>query len=404
MQVSGYQFPLDPPLHDKSLFLGFPTSWGWGTWARAWKRFDADARGYETLKNDSAARHRFDLDGSYPYFAMLERQLAGDIDSWAIRWHLSVFMHQGLVLYPGRSLVRNIGFDGSGTHGAAGSGFADEAVGNAGAEDWQFPPVALQRDAQARITSFLAHQTAHARSRQLKNLASKWTRTLLANRLVPPSVRAVGNSLLARVTGGTSDAGNQDLDLYWDPKMAAILETWGIGNTWNEIQLLLANLHGKIVDIACGTGKVMTFLDAYPALEVHGFDVSDFLIQKAIDRGIPRERLAVADATKTHYPDNAFDYGYSIGSLEHFTEDGILQFVKETYRISRYASFHQIPISRSGRNEGWMKTHQSFHNNSVDWWLERYRSTYPTVHVLDSAWNDKISVGKWFLCVKEERR
>jgi hypothetical protein len=24
------------------------------------------------------------------------------------------------------------------------------------------------------------------------------------------------------------------------------------------------------------------------------------------------------------------------------------------------------------------------------------------VHVLDSAWNDKISVGKWFVCVKEQ--
>ena len=50
---------------------------------------------------------------------MLERQLQGEVDSWAIRWHLSVFMRQGLVLYPGRSLVKNTGFDGSGTHGSA---------------------------------------------------------------------------------------------------------------------------------------------------------------------------------------------------------------------------------------------------------------------------------------------
>ena len=404
MQVAGYQFPLVPPLNERSLFLGFPTSWGWGTWARAWKHFDPQALGYQAMKEDPAARRRFDLDGSYPYFAMLERQLRGEIDSWAIRWHLSVFLRQGLVLYPGRSLIRNTGFDGSGTHGAPGSGFADEAVSGAGMEHWEMPTVALNSAAQERVFSFLANETAHARSKHLKHLASKWTRAVLKNPLVPPAVRAVGTSLLARITGGTSDTGNQDLDVYWDPKMAEILETWGIGNTWNEIQLLLANVRGKVVDIACGTGKAMTMLSPYPALEVHGFDVSDFLIQKAIDRGIPRDRLAVADATKTHYSDNEFDYGYSIGSLEHFTEDGILNFVAETHRITRFASFHQIPVSRSDRNEGWMKTHQSFHNNSVAWWLERYRSAYSTVHVLDSAWNDKISVGKWFLCVKEDPR
>jgi hypothetical protein len=64
---------------------------------------------------------------------------------------------------------------------------------------------------------------------------------------------------------------------------------------------------------------------------------------------------------------------------------------------------HMIPVSRSGRDEGWLKTHQSFHNNSVDWWLARYRTAYDRVHVLESAWNDKISVGKWFLCTKQDR-
>lgn len=218
-------------------------------------------------------------------------------------------------------------------------------------------------------------------------------------RRMPPGAKAFAERIIGRPIGGNAPD-EQALDVYWDPKMAAILETWGIGNTWNEIQLLLVNASGTVLDIACGTGKVMTILAPYSNIEVHGFDISDFLIQKAIERGIPRERLRVADATKTGYADNAFDYGYSIGSLEHFTEDGILSFVNETYRITSRASFHMVPVSRSGRDEGWMKTLQSFHNNSVDWWLERYRAAYPVVHVLDSAWNDRISIGKWFLCMK----
>jgi hypothetical protein len=48
---------------------------------------------------------------------MLKKQMAGKIDSWAVRWYWSVFKRGGLVLYPPESLIRNIGLDGSGTHG-----------------------------------------------------------------------------------------------------------------------------------------------------------------------------------------------------------------------------------------------------------------------------------------------
>jgi|MudIll2142460700_1097286.scaffolds.fasta_scaffold135459_3 SAM-dependent methyltransferase len=222
-------------------------------------------------------------------------------------------------------------------------------------------------------------------------------------RRMPSGAKAFAEKVLGRPIGGTAPD-HQALDVYWDPKMAAILETWGEGNTWNEIQLLLLLAPpSTVLDIACGTGKVMTILAPYKHLEVHGFDISDFLIQKAVDRGIPRERLRVADATKTDYSDDAFDYGYSIGSLEHFTEDGIRGFIAETHRITRNASFHMMPVSRSGDDEGWMTTLQSFHNNSVAWWVERFRTVYPTVHVFDSAWHDRISVGKWFVCMKEAR-
>jgi len=97
--------------------LPFTTSWGWATWKRAWVHFDRDMKAYETLRRDSELIHRFNLDNAYPYFKMLKTQSEGKIDSWAIRWYLSVFMLSGLTLFPVRSLVHNIGFDGTGTHG-----------------------------------------------------------------------------------------------------------------------------------------------------------------------------------------------------------------------------------------------------------------------------------------------
>ena len=116
MQISGYMFPVDMGSETDSFFLPFTTSWGWGTWQRAWAAFDPLMSGFDALSGDLRLRKAFDLDGAYDYFGMLRRQRRGDADSWAIRWYLSVFMRKGLTLYPAKTLVQNIGFDGSGMH------------------------------------------------------------------------------------------------------------------------------------------------------------------------------------------------------------------------------------------------------------------------------------------------
>jgi SAM-dependent methyltransferase len=199
-------------------------------------------------------------------------------------------------------------------------------------------------------------------------------------------------------TQATDNSGSkQALDLYWDPEMAEILETWGYGNAWSEIQFLLATSQGRVLDIACGTGKVVEILKKFTRLELHGCDISDFLIEKAVARGLDPGLLKVCDATNTGYADAFFDYSYSIGSLEHFTQDGIVAFLTEARRITRQASFHQIPVSRKG-DEGWIAPYQSYFNNSVDWWLPKFSNVFPEVIVLPSSWSDERSIGMWFVC------
>ncbi len=117
MQVSGFTFARPGTSPDQpARFLPMTTSWGWATWDRAWRAFDADAGGAKALDGDLALRARFDLGGLWDYHAMLRRQRAGEVDSWAIRWYWTVFRRGGLVLYPPVSLVRNEGLDASGTH------------------------------------------------------------------------------------------------------------------------------------------------------------------------------------------------------------------------------------------------------------------------------------------------
>jgi SAM-dependent methyltransferase len=219
----------------------------------------------------------------------------------------------------------------------------------------------------------------------------------VAWRLLARSVR-LARQVVRRRGAAAGPPGSQELEVYWDPAMAAALETWGEGNAWNEIQYFLCLCTGRVLDIACGTGKVIVINSRFPALELHGCDISDFLIRKALERGIAKERLRVCDATQTGYADKFFDYAYSIGSLEHFTEDGISRFLEECRRTTRVASFHNIPVSRSNRDQGWISPNQSYFNNGVSWWLPKFQRAFRRIEVLDSSWNDDQSVGKWFVC------
>lgn len=113
--VSGYHPPFDIPMPD-TFFQRDAECWGWGTWQRAWAHFNPD--GAELLAQIRVRKleRQFDQDGSTPYVRMLEDQIAGHNNSWAIRWRASVFLKDLLSVYPARPLTNNIGFDGSGTH------------------------------------------------------------------------------------------------------------------------------------------------------------------------------------------------------------------------------------------------------------------------------------------------
>lgn len=113
--IHGYWYPVSL-IVPETFFLRGASCWGWATWSRAWKFFERDGSKLMADLRLRKLNNEFDLGGAKPYVRMLEDQIAGRNDSWAIRWHASAFLAGLLQLSPGRSLVRNIGFDGSGTH------------------------------------------------------------------------------------------------------------------------------------------------------------------------------------------------------------------------------------------------------------------------------------------------
>jgi len=123
--VHGYWYPVDAPMPD-SFFLRIASSWGWGTWSRAWRLFERDGARLLSELRRRGLTGAFDLDGATPYTRMLEEQIAGKNDSWAIRWDASLFLAGKMSLYPGASLVSNIGFDGSGRHSPVSTAYDHE--------------------------------------------------------------------------------------------------------------------------------------------------------------------------------------------------------------------------------------------------------------------------------------
>jgi hypothetical protein len=123
--IHGYWYPMSRALPE-TFFLRGASCWGWATWSRAWRLFERDGRKLLAALEQGRLTRLFDLDGAMPYTRMLKDQIAGRNNSWAIRWHAANFLAGSLQLWPGSSLVRNVGFDGSGTHCAESDAYAVE--------------------------------------------------------------------------------------------------------------------------------------------------------------------------------------------------------------------------------------------------------------------------------------
>ena len=136
--IHGYCYPVGPAL-PATFFLRGADCWGWATWQRAWARYDDDAGALLLALREQGLEQAFNHGGARDLTGMLAAARDGRIDSWAVRWHASAFLAGMHTLYPGSSMVRNIGLDASGTNFSG------------GANEWLEPEIAPQRVALERL-------------------------------------------------------------------------------------------------------------------------------------------------------------------------------------------------------------------------------------------------------------
>lgn len=90
-------------------------SYGWGTWKEIWSSVDWKVTDYEQFHKNIRARRNFDQ-CQYGISNMLDAQMEGRIDSWAVRWDYHFWKNHLLTVYPKKSRVRHEGFGEGATH------------------------------------------------------------------------------------------------------------------------------------------------------------------------------------------------------------------------------------------------------------------------------------------------
>lgn len=112
--ISGFTYPNQGGL-EPTYFLPIGCSWGWASYSRVWRNYQRDTKFLikEIVNKDLILDFNF---GGYAFFQMLINQLERKIDSWDIRFYASFFLNEQYFLFPAKSMVKNVGFNDSGTH------------------------------------------------------------------------------------------------------------------------------------------------------------------------------------------------------------------------------------------------------------------------------------------------
>ncbi len=115
--IGGYAWDIDlPPSNMDAYFNGRTSSWGWGTWKDRWIQFQEDYQLIRRIERTEEGKRKLDIWGA-DLKNMVVGNIMGSCDAWDVFWSLTVIANDGVCLSPYKSLIHNIGMDGSGTHG-----------------------------------------------------------------------------------------------------------------------------------------------------------------------------------------------------------------------------------------------------------------------------------------------
>ncbi|MFZ2541719.1 MAG: hypothetical protein WAW75_08095 [Gallionella sp.] len=116
--ISGYCPPMHPPSSYQydAFFLGRMSAWGCGFTKERYESVREITRNeFDDFSANKKLTQAFIKNGE-DLLVMLKNVAYGSLEAWDVRCMYTQFMNDQYTLYPTKSLVQNIGFDGTGVH------------------------------------------------------------------------------------------------------------------------------------------------------------------------------------------------------------------------------------------------------------------------------------------------
>lgn len=160
----------------------------------------------------------------------------------------------------------------------------------------------------------------------------------------------------------------------WAPVAKAMVEHYGL------------KAGDRALDVGCGKGfQLVELQKAVPGLIVHGLDISRYALDNAHES--VKDSVILGSAAKLPYPDNYFDFVFSINTLHNLSNQDLFDALQEIERVGRGGKYVCVESYRNEVEKAnllyWQVTCEQF-NSPLDWgwWftLTRYSGDHSFIY------------------------
>ena len=149
---------------------------------------------------------------------------------------------------------------------------------------------------------------------------------------------------------------------------------------WEKVARAMVEHYGikpgdKILDVGCGKGFLLyDFTKVVPDLELHGIDISEYAIANSKEE--IKDSLQVGNATSLPYPDNYFDFVFSITTLHNLHCYDLDKALREIERVGKNNKYICVESYRNEEEKAnllyWQVTCEAFNTpQEWDWWFKQ---------------------------------
>lgn len=160
----------------------------------------------------------------------------------------------------------------------------------------------------------------------------------------------------------------------WAPVAQAMIDHYGI------------KPGDRILDVGCGKGfQLYEITQLLPGVEVFGIDVSEYAIENS--KPEIKDRLKVCNANSLPFPDNHFDFVFSITTLHNLHNYDLDKALREIERVGKKNKYICVESYRTEEEKAnllyWQVTCEAFCTpEEWEWWFKKtgYTGDYSLIY------------------------